>query len=213
MKTKHEKFVINIGRQLGSGGKIIGEQLASRLGISFYDKELINLASKESGLCKEVFEKADEAPSHTIMGGFFGARFSLFTDSSIPYANYLSNDVLFKIQSDVIRKLAAEQSCLFVGRCADYILRESPRCVNIFVTASREDRVKHLCNQNPITAEQAEEMIVRSDKRRSEYYNYYTYKVWGAASEYDLCINSSALGIDNTTAFIEAFVKRKLKLK
>lgn len=208
-----KKYVINIGRQLGSGGKIIGEKLASRLGISFYDKELINLASKESGLCEEFFEKADEKPSQTILGGFFGARFSLFTDNSVPYTNYLSNDALFKIQSDVIRKLAAKKSCLFVGRCADYILRDNPRCINVFITASMDDRVARLCHQNKITKEQAEELIARTDKKRSEYYNYYSYNSWGAASTYHLCIDSSVLGIDETVAFIAEFAKRKFKFE
>lgn len=208
----NDKYVINIGRQLGSGGKEIGEKLAARLGITFYDKELINLASKESGLSEELFEKADEKPSQTIIGGLFGARFSLFTDSSLPYTNYLSNDALFKIQSDVIRKLAAEKSCLFVGRCADYILRENPRCVNVFVTASMDVRIKRLTTSGDLTKEQAEELIAKTDKKRSEYYNYYSYKTWGAASTYHLCIDSSVLGIDETVLLIEEFAKRKLKL-
>lgn len=207
-----DKYVINIGRQLGSGGKEIGEKLSARLGISFYDKELINLASKESGLCEELFEKADEKPSQTIMGGFFGARFSLFTEGSMPYANYLSNDALFKIQSDVIRKLAAEKSCLFVGRCADYILRENPRCVNIFVTSSMEERVKRLCVTEHLGEEDAKELIEKTDKKRAEYYNYYSYKTWGAAATYHLCIDSSVLGIDQTVLLIEEFVQRKLEL-
>jgi len=213
METMNDKYVINIGRQLGSGGKEAGEKLASRLGISFYDKELINLASKESGLCKELFEKADEKPSQTIMGGLFGARFSLFTDSSVPYTNYLSNDALFKIQSDVIRKLASEKSCLFVGRCADYILRENPRCVNVFITASMEDRIKRVGDTMQLNEEQAEDLIAKTDKKRSEYYNYYSYKTWGAAATYHLCIDSSVLGMDETVLFIEEFAKRKLNLK
>lgn len=207
-----DKYIINIGRQLGSGGKDIGEKLASRLGISFYDKELINLASKESGLSEELFEKADEKPSQTIIGGLFGARFSLFTDSSLPYTNYLSNDALFKIQSDVIRKLAEEKSCLFVGRCADYILRENPRCVNVFVTASMEERIQRVCATKNVTPEQAEDLIAKTDKKRSEYYNYYSYKTWGAASTYHLCIDSSVLGIEETVLLIESFVKKKLGL-
>ena len=118
------KFIVNIGRQLGSGGREIGEKLAARLGIDFYDKELINLASEESGLCREFFEKADEKASQGIIGGLFGMRFPFISDGAMPAANCLSNDALFKVQSDVIRKLASEKSCLFVGRCADYILRD-----------------------------------------------------------------------------------------
>lgn len=205
-------YVINIGRQLGSGGKEIGEKLASRMGIGFYDKELINLASEESGLCREFFEKADEKASQSIIGGLFGMRFPFISDSSIPYTNCLSNDALFKIQSDVIRRLASERSCLFVGRCADYILREHPRCVNIFISSSPQERMARLCRIHSIAQEEAEEMMNKSDKKRSEYYNYYSYKTWGAASTYHLCIDSSALGIEETVLFIEAFVAKKLKL-
>lgn len=213
IRMMNDKYVINIGRQLGSGGKVIGEKLAARLGISFYDKELINLASKESGLCKELFEKADEKPSQTIMGGLFGARFSLFTDSPLPYTNYLSNDALFKIQSDVIREQASRKSCLFVGRCADYILRENPRCVNVFITASMEYRIQRLCENGDMSKEDAEDLISKTDKKRSEYYNYYTNRTWGVASTYHLCIDSSVLGIEETVLFIEEFAKRKLDIK
>lgn len=208
----NNNYVINIGRQLGSGGKEIGEKLAARLGISFYDKELIRLASEESGLCKEFFEKADEKASQSIIGGLFGMRFPFISDSSIPYTNCLSNDALFKIQSDVIRHLAAERSCLFVGRCADYILRDHPRCANVFISASLQDRIARLCSTNLITEEVAEEMINKADKRRSEYYNYYSYKTWGAAATYHLCVDSSVLGINDTVAFVGEFVAKKLKL-
>ncbi len=206
-----DKFVVNIGRQLGSGGREIGEKLAKRLGIDFYDKELINLASEESGLCREFFEKADEKASQSMMGGIFGMRFPFFSDGVLPSMNCLSNDALFKVQSDVIRKLASEKSCLFVGRCADYILRDNPRCVNVFISASREDRIARLCRLHNITENEAEEMMNRADKKRSEYYNYYSYKTWGMASTYHLCIDSSVLGIEKTVDFIEEFVRLKLK--
>ena len=208
-----EKFVINIGRQLGSGGREIGEKLATRLGISFYDKELINLASEESGLCREFFEKADERAAQGIVGGLFGARFPFIGDGAIPTMNCLSNDALFKVQSDVIRKLAEEKSCLFVGRCADYILRDHPRCANVFISASREERIARLCRIHSISKNEAEDMMNRADKKRSEYYNYYSYKTWGVAATYHLCIDSSALGIERTIDFIEAFVKQKLHLQ
>ena len=193
-------YVINIGRQLGSGGKEIGEKLAARLGIDFYDKELINLASEESGLCREFFEKADEKASQGIIGGLFGMRFPFISDA------------LFKVQSDVIRHLAAEKSCVFVGRCADYILREHPRCVNVFISASKEDRIARLCQIHHIDEEAAEEMMEKADKKRSEYYNYYSYKTWGAAATYHLCVDSSSLGIEETVRFVEEFVVKKLKL-
>ena len=208
----NKKFVVNIGRQLGSGGREIGEKLAHRLGIDFYDKELINLASEESGLCREFFEKADEKASQGIIGGLFGMRFPFISDGAMPATNCLSNDALFKVQSDVIRKLAAEKSCLFVGRCADYILREHPYCANVFISASRADRIERLCKQHGISESAAEDMMDKADKKRSEYYNYYSYKTWGAAATYHLCIDSSALGIEGTIDFVERFVRLKLDL-
>ena len=204
--------MINIGRQLGSGGKEIGEKLAARLGIDFYDKELIKLASEESGLCKEFFERADEKASQEIIGGLFGMRFPFISEGAIPSNNCLSNDALFKVQSDVIRRLAAEKSCVFVGRCADYILREHPRCVNVFISASKEVRLARICQLYRVDEEKAEEMMEKADKRRSEYYNYYSYKTWGAAATYHLCIDSSVLGVDETVRFIEEFVVKKLGL-
>lgn len=206
----NDNFVVNIGRQLGSGGREIGQKLALRLGISFYDKELIDLASQESGLCKEFFEKADEKASQPIMGGLFGLRFPFVNESTIPTNHCLSNDALFKVQSDVIRRLAEDGSCLFVGRCADYILRDNSRCVNVFISASRENRIERLCSLHGITAEKAETMMDKADKKRAEYYNYYTCKTWGTAASYDLCIDSSVLGIDDTLGFVEQFVRAKL---
>lgn len=208
----NEKYVINIGRQLGSGGKEIGEKLAERLQIDFYDKELINLASEESGLCKEFFEKADEKASQGLIGGLFGMRFPFISEGAMPGTNCLSNDALFKVQSDVIRRLASEKSCLFVGRCADYILREHTRCVNVFISASKKDRISRLCRMHDISEETAEAMIEKADKKRSEYYNYYSYKTWGAAATYHLCIDSSSLGVDGTVEFVKEFVVKKLKL-
>ena len=180
------KFVVNIGRQLGSGGREIGEKLAARLCISFYDKELITLASEESGLCSEFFERADERPAKNLMGGWFGMRFPFITDGAIPATNCLSNDALFKVQSDVIR--------------------------HIFISSTREDRIARLRHIHGIGEEEAENMMAKADKKRSEYYNYYSYKTWGAAASYHLCVDSSVLGIDGTVDFVEEFVRKKLSL-
>ena len=188
----NEKFVINIGRQLGSGGKAVGERLAERFGIPVYDKRLIKMAAEHSGFGQEFFEKADEKPAK----GF----------------NPLSHDALFKMQSDVIRQLAERESCIFVGRCADYILREHPRCVNIFVSASREDRIERLVRTRRLTPEAAEQLMDSTDEKRADYYNYYSNRTWGAAATYHLCIDSSVLGIDGTAAFAEEFIRKKLNL-
>ena len=163
-------------------------------------------------MCREFFEKADERPSQGIIGGLFGMRFPFINESAIPTHNCLSNDALFKVQSDVIRRLAEEKSCLFVGRCADYILRDHPRCANIFISCAREERIRRLCKLHNITEEAAEDLMDKADKKRSEYYNYYSYKTWGAAATYHLCIDSSVLGIEGTIEFVEEFVRKKLKL-
>ncbi len=205
-------YVINLGRQLGSGGKEIGERIANDFHIAFYDKELLQLASQESGLCPECFERADERTSKGLLGGLFGTRFPFVTEGALPSDSYLSNDTLFQIQSDVIRHLAEQQSCLFVGRCADYILRDHPRCCNIFITASSEARVERLTQSLHITAEEALARMEKADKRRAAYYHYYSYRTWGAAATYHLCVDSSALGIEGTVRFVEEFVARKLKL-
>jgi len=205
-----EKFIINIGRQLGSGGREIGEKLASQLGISAYDKELIQIASKKSGLSNEFFEQADEKTSYSLLGSFFGLRASIIDEGYVN--NYLCNETFFKIQSDVIRDLAEKESCVFIGRCADYILRENPRCVNVFITADIEDRIKHVAERQQLAEAKAREIIEKTDKKRAGYYNYYSNKVWGAAESYHLCINSSALGLDETVNYIRQFAEQKLGL-
>lgn len=205
-----EKFVINVGRQLGSGGREISAELAKRLNISYFDKELLSVAAQESGMSKEFFEKADEQASQPLSGGLFGIRFPFSGNSTVNTMNYLSNDALFQMQSDAIRKLASEQSCLFIGRCADYILRDNPRCVNVFISASLPSRVERIARFDGISSAKAEEKINHVEKRRAEFYNYYSNKRWGAAESYHLCIDSSVLGIAKTTDFIEQFIRTKL---
>jgi len=204
-----EKYVINIGRQLGSGGREIGKKLAKELAIAYYDKELIQEAAKESGLCEEVFEKADEDNKHSIISNLFGFKLPFIGDESIN-KNILSNDTLFQIQSDVIKNMAENHSCIFVGRCADYILRENPRCVNVFISSSIEERIRQIESLYKLTEDKARELIERTDKKRASYYNYYTTKTWGAASSYHLCIDATALGIEETVNFIIQFAQKKL---
>ena len=208
-----DKFVINIGRQLGSGGKTVGEIIARRLGIRLYDKELLNLAARQSGLCSEFFEKADEKESRSVLSTLIGYLRSPFAGDDGGVTNVLSNDALFKIQSDVIREVAERESALFVGRCADYILRENPRCVNVFITADEEDRWQRICRRQGCTETEARAMMERADARRSSYYNYYSSRTWGVASTYHLCVNSSVLGDEGTADFILEFAARKLHEK
>jgi len=194
------KYVITIGRQLGSGGREIGQKLAARLNISFYDKDLIRLAAKESGLREEFFERVDEQKHFSLFPGLLGIRNSITEDFFSSY--YLSNETLFKIQSDVMRRLADEGPSLFVGRCADYVMKERTDCLNIFFSADIDDRVRRIARTHDLAEGKAKELIEKTDKGRSSYYNYFTGKKWGEATSYQLCINSSLLGIDETVRII-----------
>jgi cytidylate kinase len=197
------KTLITIGRQLGSGGKLIGEHLSQTLNIPCYDKELIFLASRESGLGKEFFEKFDEKNSFSLFSSLFGSLSGFMSDNS---SNYLCNETLFKIQSDVIQALAEKESCIFVGRCADYVLRNQPKLLSIFISADLKDRIHRIAKEKKISEKEAKNLIEQTDKKRASYYNYYSNKVWGMATSYDLCINSSVLGVEKTANSIFQYI-------
>lgn len=198
------KFIITVGRQLGSGGRVIAQELSRILGISFYDKELIQRVSVESGVSSKFFEKADESVNPALTGGLLT---EFFQDV------FLSNESLFQMQSDVIRKIAETESAVFVGRCADYVLRDHPNAVHLFISANLEYRIERVAKYQGISHEKSLTMIEKTDKKRAAFYNYYSNKTWGAAKSYDLCINTSALGIEATTGFALDFIKQKLNLK
>lgn len=202
-----EPFVINIGRSLGSGGRAIGHILAKEFGIEYYDREILSLAAKESGFCAEVFEKNDEKNRFLRT---LGNIIPFIGGGTTYYSNELSNENLFRIQSEAIRKAAADHSCIFIGRCADYVLRDYPRCVNVFITADMKDRITNVMKWSNCSAEKAEEIIEKGDSQRADFYNFYSSGTWGAASTYHLCINSSVLGIEATAAFIKEFILKKL---
>jgi cytidylate kinase len=199
--------VITIGRQLGSGGLSVGNILAKKLNIPIYNKELITLAARKSGLNTEFFEKADEKNSFSIItnvGNFFDSVFG-----STHHNNYLCNEMLFKIQSDVINQLVEKQPCIFVGRCADYILRENPNLLSVFISANICDRVQRIVDEQNLTEKEAKIKIEQTDKKRAEYYNYYSNKIWGLATSYHLCINTSVVGIEQTADVLYKIFKKK----
>lgn len=202
---EQNKIIINVGRRIGSGGKIIAKQLAERFGCGFYDQELLNLAAKESGFCEEFFRQHDERKG--CFRNLFHIHTPFVSDNSF-YQNDFSQESLFKIQSDVIRKLADEGPCVFVGRCADYVLRENPNCFNVFVTAGIESRVAMVAERRKCSEKEALKLIEQGERQRSEYYNYYTGKRWGDSSSYDLCISTDILGIEGTTQVIEDVIHR-----
>lgn len=201
------KIILTIGRQFGSGGREVAKKLAEALGIAYYDKEMMAVAAKESGLSEEFFEKADERASSGLSYAFtVGFSYmGMFT----PYTDILSNDGLFKFQSDAIRKLA-EHSCVLVGRCADYILRDDPACLSFFIHNTKENRIQRIIESQDLSVEQAKELMIKTDKSRAAYYNYYTNKEWGVASSYNFSIDVSVLGVDETVEFIKNFVERKM---
>ena len=202
-----DKFVINIGRQLGSGGKAVGEAVAARLGIGVYDKQLINLAAEQSGICPEIFEKADEKESRNLFATFIGYLRSPFVGSEYSGSNVLSSDALFKIQSDVIRDLASRESCVFVGRCADYALAGRPGLLRIFCRADLTQRIKRIQQRHNLSPEKAALLVAKTDRHRRVYYHHHTGKFWGHSSCYDLTVNTSVLGVEKTAEALEAYIR------
>lgn len=190
-----KKLVITIGREFGSGGKEIGEKLAKKLGIPFYDKELISLAAKESGMSREIFEAVDEQATNSLLysmvvGAYsLGSRVSTISEMSL-------NDKLFLIQSNIIKKLALTEPCVIVGRCADYVLKEKANCLNTFIYGNMPQKIARIERLYNLPAKKAEDIIIKNDKKRKSYYNYYTGLKWGRIENYDICLNSSKLGID-----------------
>jgi hypothetical protein len=206
------KVIINIGRQVCAGGQEIGRLLADEFHAKYYDRELLNLAAKESGFSEEFFKQSDERK------GFFRSFLHLpyvngWGVSGNIYQNNFSQESLFKFQSDAIIKAAKEGSCVFVGRCADYVLREFPNVVNVFVTASIDARAKLFMKEKNVPYEEAVRRIQHVENRRASYYNYYTGKHWGQADSYDLCIDSSILGSVETARIIADFVRKRMNIK
>lgn len=206
MKTD-KNIIISVGRQLGSGGHIVAKLLADDFGCNFYDRELLNLAARESGFDEKFFAQNDEKK------GFFKSMFHihapLVSDNNF-YNNKLSQESLFQFQSDAIRKAAEESSCVFVGRCADYVLRDMDNMVSVFITADLDERIAQICQRHHCTAEVAQKIIDSQESSRASYYNYYTGKTWGHSASYDLCVNSSRLGLERTEQYIASFIREQL---
>jgi len=205
------KVVITIARQFGSGGREIGEKLAEKLEIPFYDKSLIHLAAQESGIDEDLFHFADEKSFHGFWAasasnaGIYGNRIPMFNELPM-------NDQLFLIQSKIIRKLAESDSCVIVGRCADYILRDDPHTIPVFIHSDEEDRLNRIIHIYGIAEKDARDVMIKTDKRRAAYYNYYSGGKWGRADNYDLSVNSGSVGIDGAVDLIIKLVELKSAL-
>ena len=201
-----EKVVITIARQYGSGGREIGERVAELLSIPKYDKELITLSAQKDGLSEQVLEKVDETATSSLlytlaMGSnlFAGAH-------AAPYSLPL-NDKLFVRQNEVIRSLAEEESCVMIGRCADYVLREHPDRLSVFIYADLDARKKRVAERHGVKEGEALDIINKTDRRRASYYNFYTGNKWGKYDNYHIAINSAVLGIEGTARLIADMAK------
>lgn len=203
---KQTNIIINIGRQIGSGGHDIAKKLAEEFDCKFYDRELLNLAAKESGFSEKFFEQNDEHRGFTQ--SLFHMYVPYVTDNNF-YNNRFSQEGLFQFQCDAINKAADSGSCVFVGRCADYVLRERKNVVNVFITADIDERINRVCIRNKCDRETAQKLITNGEDDRATYYNYYTGKKWGQASSYDICVNSSILGIEESEKLIAEFIRKR----
>ena len=200
-----KKIIINIGRQFGGGGLGVAYELGKKLGIPVYDKELIAKAAQDSGFSKGIFEESDEKKRLFSLSSIFASRFG---DTE----NYMSDRGLFKMQSETIRKIAEQGSAIIVGRCSDYILRDIECTLDVFLTSPLEVRAARIAERSGLSLEEAEKLAEEKDRNRAEYYNYYTFTDWGVASTYDLCLDSSVLGIEGTADMIIEFARKAGKL-
>ena len=204
--------IITIGREFGSGGREIGELIADHYKIKCYDKDLLARVARESGFCQEMLENHDERPTNSFMYNLvmdtysFGYNSSSFVDMPISHKVFLA-------QFDTIKKIANNESCVIVGRCADYALSDYPNAINVFIHADKEFKINRIAEQMNLSKEDAEDLITKTDKHRSSYYNYYTSKKWGSSQSYDLTLDSSKLGIEGCVAMILKFREEMSKFR
>ncbi|MFI3172113.1 MAG: cytidylate kinase-like family protein [Eubacteriales bacterium] len=198
--------IITIGRQFGSAGREIGHLVAAELGIKLYDKEMLSIASKESGLCEEFFEKHDEKPTRSFLYSLVMDTYAMNYSTSA-FSDMPLNHKVFLAQYNAIKKIADEESCILVGRCADYALENYSNCTKIFIHADMESKVHRIARIYDLTDAKAKDMILKTDKSRASYYNYFTNKKWGDSDSYDLSIDSAILGTEGTAKAILEYIK------
>lgn len=204
------KVVITIARQYGSGGRTIGEMLAEDLKIHYYDKELLKLASEDSGINERLFVNTDEKVKVTHL---FKIIKNVYTGQLIPpeSEDFVSDDNLFNYQAKVIKQLAEEESCVIVGRCADYVLKDYENVLSVFIHAPKDYLMEQAAKKVSMSSRDLERYIARIDKRRAEYYKYHTGREWTDARNYDLCLDSSKLGFERCVEEIKAYLKVRFK--
>lgn len=203
--------VITIGRQYGSGGRELGQILAKKLGIDFYDEELVTMAAEKNNMHQDILKAVDEKATKSLLYTLVTGSDLRFMNSPMHYEMPI-NDKLFITQSDIIKNLADKSSCVIVGRCADYVLRDSNQnCIHLFVYADMDKRIERIAKKYDLKPEKAKDKIQKIEKTRKSYYNYYSNREWGNVSNYDLCVNTSVLGLEKTADVLCNFVKEAMK--
>lgn len=203
-------LIIAINRQYGSGGKEIGTKLAKDLGIPIYDQEIPEMAAKKSGIRKDYFEKVDEKPTDSFLYALAMNTFSM-NGTVNPFDNTLSSDRLFNIQAEVVQEIAKEGPCVIIGRCGEYILRDEPGCISVYICSPMEKRVERITRLYNLSPKEAQKKIMSIDKKRDSYYGYYAGKDWRACASYNLSIDSGILGIDNAVELIKKYIELRRK--
>lgn len=201
------KTVITIARSYGSGGKTLGKLLADKMGINCYDREIIRMASDSSGINEELFGRVDEKLKKSPLFGIVRSN-PYKGDGVIPpeSSNFVSDDNLFNYQAQVIKELAEKESCIIIGRCADYVLKDNPNVIRLYLYAPLEDCVKRVMAQNSITEKDTIKKIETIDKYRSDYYKYYTGKEWNDARNYDFCLNTTSMSYEKLIQVVENII-------
>ena len=207
-----KRIIITISRQYGSGGRLIGRKLAEKLGIPFLDRQLITDAAAQCGLHEDAVERLEEKPTSSLLyalsGGYTSAAVVGDRVDVLPM-----NDRVFYVQSNLIRKAAREGSCVIVGRCADYILRNNPDAVHVYIHADLAIRIERGIQYYGLSPEKAESVLLRIDRQRASYHNFYSDRKWGKAENYDLCLNSGIIGLDNTVEIISRYAEMKMAMR
>ncbi len=203
-----DNTIITIGREFGSGGHEVGRRLAAELGLKLYDKELLKMVAEESNICEQVLKDYDEKPNSSLL-------YSIVMDV-YPSMNYVGNTLSQQVsqaQYDTIRRLGEKGGCVIVGRAADYILRDNPHMTSVFIHSSMEFRMNRVMEFEHIDAAKAKDMIVKADKKRASFYNFQTEKKWGAASSYNLSLDTSQIGIDGCVAIIREYLQKRAEYR
>lgn len=203
------KAIVALGRQYGSGGREIGEKLAKLMDVPFYDRELIALAAQKSGISPETYASIDETATNSLLYALSTGAF-MFSNHFTSISELPMNDKLYILQNKIINEIAEKDgSCVIVGRCADYILRNNPNCVSVFIHAPLEKRVERVATKEGISIQAAETLISRTDKKRANYYNFYTNREWGSTTNYEMCISSYPMGSDEVAQVLLEYIKRR----